>query len=360
MATEMMTHNVTERPDGRLEFAGRQPSWRALGTEVAGLDVMEAAKEAGLLGWNLRTEPVRHLTTGGRIVEVPGRVVLRDTSETDPERGAARALGVVGERYTQVPQERWVPWVQDVVSVADGQVYVDAMGSVDGGRLAFAVLGIEGSGGWTTSIGGFDKLASFLVITTSHDGSTPLSLTPHMLRLFCTNQVRGLAGKLSQSVYRVRHTASAGDLNARIAEARRALQIGSDFTNDVAVAAEGLLAQAVSDKQFENIIRVSYPDLDILYPTAAEVAATEEPPARQITRAEHRREALFGLWRGDTVAGSGIGGTAWGALQAVGEYADWVGSVRGGDDARARRSFVAAATIEAPKARAHEAVLALR
>jgi hypothetical protein len=151
-------------------------------------------------------------------------------------------------------------------------------------------------------------------------------------------------------------TASAGDLTHRIEDAREALTFGGRWGSQVVAEAERLLAKHCSDDDFDKIIRHAFPELKILDSGTAS--------GRGVTIATDKRDSLFDLFHGETVAGAGIGQTAWGAVQAVGERVDWYGSIKTTTDsvdiARARREFVAGGLqVETPKVRAYEIAAAL-
>lgn len=330
--------------------AARLAPWRQIGTPLAsGTPVLDGMDKAGLLGWNLRKQPLVHLDPVFGVMPVPGQHV---TIGNVPGQGPT-PLGVVGDRYWTLSNETIAEFVAVLAEqgAPDGAT-VDSMGTLYRGARAFACLRLEGS---EVVTGDGDVSQMFLNALWSHDGSTPLVLVPSPTRLSCTNQLRGLTRK-SDSVYRVRHLSGAGDLQGKIKDALAALGMTKTYVADMQAEADLLVSTAVTDKMFAEIIAASFPEIA--------KAEAGEIKGRALTMAENKQGELWGLWNGGTVKGAGIGGTAWGALQAIGEYVDWMGSVKGsgslGDaDARAVRALGNPAVVEGTKAKARAAVGAL-
>lgn len=351
--------NITINLDGSAEFASsRIPAWHRLGTTPGrDLSVMEGADLAGLLNWNLRKVPLVAVDHQFNTIPVPNKhLVLRD----QPGTTNPRALGVVGDRYTLSPQEEWLPFVEGVLGTsggADHGVYVDAMGSIDGGRVVFATLAFEGG---IFQIGGFDTHRTYLVVLTSHDGSHMLTARPTYTRVVCENTIRAMLGEPSSQTYRVKHTA--GITKQTIEDAQKAIGLTFEVQSQIADEAEKFLAAQVNDATFEKIIAASFPEMDKVLKAQA-----DQVSKRSLTMAENKRAALWQTWRSDTVAGAGIGGTAWGAMNAIGEYLDWGQSVKNSgedgygtpDNARAVRDLATPEQTEIVKARAYKVTKAL-
>lgn len=350
-------HNITQNAGGVTEFvASRTPAWHQLGI-VAGKDlsVLEAGEKAGLLSWDLRKEPLVAATPADGLMAVRDKfVVIRNVAGE-----GARALGVVGDRYHLVPQETWLPFIEAVLDSETGEgqgAYVDAMGSLDGGRVAFATIAFEGA---DFAIGGHDLHKTYLTVVTSHDGSIALTAKPTTIRVVCQNTVNAALGQFSTQTYRLKHLSGAGDLTAKVKDAQTALEITFAQRAAIIAEAEALLARKVVDHTFAQIIEATFPEIKALN------AGTQGMSKRSIALAQTKQEDLFGLWRGETVEGAGIGGTAYGVVQSIGEYLDHYGTVKGqaqyGSEANARavREFVGREAVDTVKVKAHAATLAL-
>jgi hypothetical protein len=143
--------------------------------------------------------------------------------------------------------------------------------------------------------------------------------------MYCANQQQQVTQGIAHKIV-IRHTSSAVE---RTALAQDTLVTAVKAMREMAADAERMRAQKVTNAKFDEIVGQ-------LYPKGGESKAAE-------TRHQNRLAALDAIWTGPTNAN--IGGTAWGAFQAVTEYDEWVRNVRGGDDgdtvekARARRSL---------------------
>jgi phage/plasmid-like protein (TIGR03299 family) len=347
--------NITQNADGTAEFtASRQPAWHQLGeTTSHRQSVEEGMRRAGLYGWNLRKEELVAALPEGLVKVKDQFATVRDVPGEGP-----RVLGVVGQRYQTVANEDWSGFVQALFETNGGEnegMFLDAAGSLDGGRVAFATLGFEGG---TFGIGGHDMMKTYVTVLTSHDGSLTLTARPTTIRVVCANTVNAMLGEVSKQVFGVRHTAKAEGISngVLLEEARAALKLTFTQREQIAAEAEKFLATAATDSDFDRIIRASFPDMT----KALDGAAAGQITGRSVALAESRRADLYGLWAGPTVAGAGIGGTAWGAINAIGEYADWYSTVKGsgvyGEDvARARRDMIGGSPVDTVKGRAFKA-----
>lgn len=330
-------------------LAPRQTPWAQIGTKAATGTVLGSMQDAGLLDWNMRKTPLMHVDPEFGVMPVPEKFV---NVGNVPGQGPT-PLGVVGERYWPLSNETVGEFVDVLVGTTSGVGgTLENIGTLYRGSRAFVSLRLSDL---DIVVGDGDVTQMYLNALWSHDGSTPVVLVPSPTRLSCTNQLRGLT-RGSDLVYRVRHLSGAGDMKSKVADAQAALGLTKNYQKAMQAEGDLLVSQAVTDDIFAEIIAASFPEIA--------KAKAGDLTGRGLTMAENREGELFGIWRGDTVAGAGIGGTAWGALQAIGEYTDWIGSVKGsgslGDaDARAVRALGNPAVVENTKARARRAVLEL-
>jgi hypothetical protein len=330
-------------------LAPRQTPWAQIGSKAGTGTVIGSMAEAGLLDWNLRKTPLIHLDPEFGPIAVPEKFV---NMAKIPGQGPT-PVGVVGERYWPLANEIVGEFVDTLVGVTSGVGGgMENLGTLYRGSRVFVSLRLADL---DIVVGDGDVTQMFLNCLWSHDGSTPVVLVPSPTRLSCTNQLRGLT-RNSDMLYKVRHLSGAGDMKGKVADAQAALGLTKNYVTAMQAEGDLLVSQEITDAKFAEIIAASFPEIA--------KAKAGDLTGRGLTMAENREGELFGIWRGDTVAGAGIGGTAWGALQAIGEYTDWVGSVKGsgslGDaDARAVRALGNPAVVENTKAKARRAVLEL-
>lgn len=327
-------------------FAERQLAFDTLGQKLFD-DTMtsaEALTEAKLANWNVRTVPAHGLLgmVDGipQLVAVPGKnVVVRD----NPFAQKVDPLGVVGDRYTIAQNEDAFDFLDHVVDSIDGSVYEYA-GAYHGGRKVFIGMRLPD----TIKVGGFDDVEVRVLTVNTHDGTSPFSLSLHVNRVACTNAIeltkRG--AKKAQQHWSMRHTSS---LSGKVAAARDTLQLTFAAVDEFQREAQQLIEHTIVKRQFERLVEGVFPIDRDSTPTAQR--------SQQRTRAEVR--AIYN----ESPTQEHIRGTAWGALNAFVEWADWSRDVRSSKvDADTARALAQLDSrhVENFKADVMDRVLALR
>jgi phage/plasmid-like protein (TIGR03299 family) len=334
--------NIERFANGEAAFASLQvPAWHRLGTVFE--DVMstdEILQTAHMADWNVRLIPAVQ-AHGDLLLEVPEKfTVIR----TNPVTGSVDALSVVGTKYTAVQNEQVFGFGQTILDNSPDAVWETA-GSIRNGRTIFGTLRMSGL---DIMVGGEDVVDCYLVVTSSHDGSTGVSAIVTPIRVVCKNTLAMAMGSAKAS-FKARHTAS---IDGRIDDAQEALGITYKFMEEFEATATKLADTKVDLSQLEQIVETIWAK----DPKWDDIGADERRTG--LTRWENRLETIGSIYvgkgeRGDTM--STITGTGWGALNAVTEYTDWYGRVTGRDERAA--GFNSA--NESLKAKALDAVLAV-
>lgn len=305
----------------QASFASRRfPAWHALGT-VFQEDVTteEMLRLAHLDNWNVRLEDII----------LPGRSSVNyfATVRTNPFDQGNDVLGVVKERYRPYQNESLFDFGD---AILDGGRWETA-GSIKEGRVVFGSLALDHDVVIDPS-GVSDKINSYLLVSTSHDGSLSIQATVTPVRVVCANTLAvALSG--AKQAYKFRHTATA---EGRIAAAREALGVAHKFMDALEVEAQALYQTAITDQKFFDIVQAAYPKPE------QDVKGSE-------TKWQNKVNTLFDIYQSDTVSGAGIGGTAWGAYNTLTERLDWFRNPRKGDASGAyvaASGFDAATTVE--------------
>ncbi|MCU0297307.1 MAG: DUF945 domain-containing protein [Candidatus Nanopelagicales bacterium] len=286
---------------------------RTLGFEHLGFKVTEdmtvqqALEAAHLTDWNVRTEPLTAMTSDG-VFHLDRHQIIMRTFDGQP-----RPIAPTGKQYTPVQNEELAAFAATILDESD--LRVAACGSVDDGRRVFLLLKSPDD----VTYGGTDKVAPYLTVATGHDGTMSTIVKPLWIRLFCTNQIGGiLRTKGVAHSYSVRHTST---IQGKVAQAREALGLQHNLQDELDAEIERLLSVKVTDQTFEKAVDAVAPITDDLKPAGR-------------TRREKVRDDLWTLWNADTQ--KPIAGTAWAAVNTVGEYVDWFGPGAGDADKRAR------------------------
>ena len=305
----------------QASFASRRfPAWHALGTVFQeDVTTAEMLRLAHLDNWNVRLEDII----------LPGRSSVNyfATVRTNPFDQGNDVLGVVKERYRPYQNESLFDFGD---AILDGGRWETA-GSIKEGRVVFGSLALDHDVVIDPS-GVSDKINSYLLVSTSHDGSLSIQASVTPVRVVCANTLAvALAG--AKQAYKFRHTATA---EGRIMAAREALGVAHKFMDALEVEAQALYQTAITDQKFFDIVQAAYPKPE------QDVKGSE-------TKWQNKVNTLFDIYQSDTVSGAGIGGTAWGAYNTLTERLDWFRNPRKGDASGAyvaASGFDAATTVE--------------
>ena len=298
-----MAHEL-ETVNGQTAFASlREPAWHKLGTvfneEVSTEKMLELAK---LDKWNVRLEEIA--IPDGFNSDKSYNYVVR----TNPfDRKQSDVLGVVGERYRILQNEELFDFGD---ALLDGGGRWETAGSIKGGRQVFGSLALERETVLDPS-GVSDKINSYLLVNTSHDGSIAIQASVTPVRVVCANTLNLALGtgvgrnrSVKQS-FKIRHTQTA---SGKIQAAREALGLANVYLDEFDKMAQEMIQKTVSNDKFQEIIRMAYP-----MPEADKKGAL----SKWNTKIEQLEQIYVGQFN-DTIAG-----TAWGALNAMTERIDW-------------------------------------
>lgn len=322
-------HNLEIGSRGQVAFATRaEPAWHMLGevfAEDEHVTTADMLRRAFLANWNVRAEPLTAVINGEEIVVPDQNVIVRDnpfwTPDSDEE--PINALAVVGDRYRVVQNEEAFGFGD---ALLDGGGVWETAGSIDLGRKVFGSLLIDREV-VIDPTGSNDKTRTYLLISTSHDGSLAVQASITPVRVVCQNTLNVALGNIAQS-FKMRHTQSVG---GRVDEARKALDLTFSYMDNFEAEAKELFETETTNAEFVKLVTDLYPK-----PESESKAA--------LTRWENKVDLLGDIWNGgvedapDTM--STITGTAWGALNALIEAQDWYRTPKNGN----YESVAAAAT----------------
>ena len=306
-----MAHEL-ETQNGVASFASfREPAWHGLGTVFTEeKNTKEMLEAANLNGWNVRLEDMEtpsHLTSDKKYQYVL-RTNPTDNSQTD-------ILGVVGERYHVMQNEDLFSFGDNIL---DGGGRWETAGAIKGGRVVFGSLALERETVLDPT-GVADKIKTYLLINTSHDGSIAIQASITPVRVVCANTLNVALnrtkkkGGVKQS-FKIRHTQTA---SGKVQVARETLGMANAYMDSFDIMAKSLFATEVNAKMFNDIILAAYPK-----PEADSKGA--------IKKWENKVDVINDIYTGEF--NGMIAGNAWGAYNALTERLDWYRSARGGSN----------------------------
>ena len=307
-----MAHDL-ESVNGQTAFASlRQPAWHGLGTvfenEVTTKEMLDLAH---LSDWNVRLEDVA-IPDG--FESDKGYSFVTRTNPFDNTKNDV--LGVVGERYVPMQNEDLFDFGDLML---DGGGRWETAGSIKGGRQVFGSLALERETVLDPN-GVGDKVNTYLLINTSHDGSVAIQASITPVRVVCANTLNlalsAVTGKKAvKQSFKIRHTATA---SGKVAQAREALGLANAYMDEFDIMAKNMIETEISKAKFDEIVALAYP-----------------APKGEDKKGSHKKhntkvDLIQSIYVGDY--NNTISGTKWGAFNALTERLDWYRSARGGNN----------------------------
>lgn len=322
-----MGHGIEQdRQGGRATFvAVKDGGWHELGTVVdRPIDVVEGLDLAHLSGLDYHAERVAAVVGGQYVPANDARAVVR----RNPFTRDWEVLGVVGGRYVVHTPEEVFAFGERVIEQGHP---LSALGSIDNGRRAFAAFSLDG-----IRIGGEDQVDMFLNVLTDFTGRMNTIVRVSGIRVVCRNTFNAVHGQAELPTYRVRHAGRA--LSTHVDDARRALDVGWAAMEEFQREAEAFLAREVTGAEFDRIV-------DRLLPVAPGLGD------RALRAREQARQDVRHLYE-DSPTTDGVRGTAWGALNAFTEWADWTSGRYADASARMAAQVMPGSRIDKSRGRA--------
>jgi phage/plasmid-like protein (TIGR03299 family) len=327
-----MAHDLEQYGDD-VAFALRgEPAWHGLASvifdEDAHITTADMLKSAHLNDWNVSLEEVT-FPAGYRPV-TPAFAVTR----TNPFDGGTDVLGVVGDRYKVMQNEELFSFGDNLT---DGGAEWESAGSIKKGRQVFGALTLP-SEFILDPQGIADKTKSYLLVTTSHDGSASITACVTPVRVVCQNTLN-MALNGSKQQFKIRHTQKA---DGRVEEARRILGLSVAHMDNFSKVAEELFQTSITNAQFDKIVEALYP-------------APDADAKGALTMHTKKVDLIKALYLNSPTQ-QGITGTAWGALNALTERVDYFRNGRGNTEGLMASASGFEAGVNAEKARILSAV----
>ena len=289
----------------------REPAWHGLGTvfseEKTTAEMLETAK---LSNWNVRLEDVviPDSLTSDKSYQYVIRTNPFNNEQTD-------VLGVVGERYVPLQNEDLFSFGDNIL---DGGGRWETAGSLKNGRVVFGSLALERETVLDPE-GVADKVKTYLLINTSHDGSIAIQASITPVRVVCANTLNLALGSIKKKngvkqSFKIRHTQTA---EGKIAVARETLGLANKYMDEFDKMAHAMIQKEITAQDFHKIILAAYPKPD-------------KDSKGAIKKWENKIDTINDIYTGEF--NGMIANTAWGAFNALTERIDWYRSARGGNN----------------------------
>ena len=294
-------------------------AWVRGGTAVEATSAASAATQAGL-NWTVRTGALeavstpliidQHGVTPATYINVPKKqAIIREDNNS--------VIGIVGSKYKMVQNMEVFNALDTLIDAGDARYA--AAGEYNGGASIWMVLELPQGINVAN-----DPHAAFLLVKTSHDGSSSVVIKPIIERLFCANQVNGLISnrngnrnrKYNEYTYRMSHTTNQ---ELSIADIRNITNLTYTAIADYQLVANNLLSKTMTRGETLNFFKQVW----------ALPSTVEDKPYALLSRGERKqqtiaKEARDKAWAiySQSETQENIRGTAFGAWHAVVEFAD--------------------------------------
>jgi phage/plasmid-like protein (TIGR03299 family) len=330
---------IEQAADGSHSFASViGKGWHDLGTVFDTPQSAETLLTTANADYPVFMAPLYVTATDGSQVEMPGRKAI---CRTRPITGEIQPLGIGSDIYEPISnREAFIDFGNQVVQSTEP--LAASCGVLYEGKRAFMCWRLPRD----LMIGGVDAHEMWMTLMHSHDQSWPLTVTVGMIRSACANTCRYNLRNATHK-WTIRKRAGA---KLRLQEVRESLQMSWAYGDEWQHLADSLVNTKMPVNTFDAMITANFgPKVD--------PKDKKEPSKKALTQWDDKRGKLLGLFTtADTQ--ENIRGTAYAALQAVGEYCDWhttvrnSGAAKGFDSPEAFkfwRSWDDAVTVATPK-----------
>jgi phage/plasmid-like protein (TIGR03299 family) len=320
-----MAHNIMERNGVYSMFCvvDRDAAWHKLGQRTPNaVEWREAMRLAGL-EWSV----VKRNLYDADGKSLPAFGIFRQDDNA--------FLGSVGERYTPIQNISAFKFVDELLEATDGSHY-DSAGALGNGERIWVAAKVPFD---FEPVAG-DKTQTYLLFTTSHDGSVSATGKLSTVRVVCQNTLSSALSGKGETI-RVKHTRNAADR----------MQSAIDAMRGVGSSVESLRNKLTQLAQVKVTRESLTGILDRLFPKPKDEKANT-------TRRENILADVLKLYESnDRNAFPSIRGTGYNLLNAVTEYTDHVRSAKGADQTAARAASAMFGSGDSLKTEALQVIL---
>lgn len=216
----------------------RETPWHGLGVRCEeALNSADALRIAGL-DWTVESKPV--FTENG--VELAGYRLNQRSSDGKP-------LGIVSDKYRVVQNADAFEFTDELVG---GDVRYETAGSLNGGKRVWMLAKMP-----ETKVAG-DEVEPYLCFTNVHDGTGAIKVCMTPIRVVCNNTLN-FALKQAKRSWSAVHV---GDFAAKVAEAKKALDLAGEYMDALDVFALQMANTTLKLDKVNELIGEMFPIKD--------------------------------------------------------------------------------------------------
>lgn len=284
----------------------RRNPFNVAGKAVTATSAQDAARQANL-DWHVQLADLQAKAIsndGVSLLDVPSTFATVRTNND----GNQSVLGTVGSRYKVLQNGEMFSALDALVE--SGEARYASAGELKGGAKVWMMLALPKE----VKIEG-DPHAAYLLARTSHDGSCSLGITPVINRIWCANQISGIFRRGTK--YELKHTTNA---KLSVSDIRQMLNVIYTGIDDYESIASHLLSKKIDDRDAVDIFKKMWSVPSIIEDTPYSLLSTGQ--RRVYNTATQARQTANNIYLGSTGTQDHLKGTAFGAFQAIVEYAD--------------------------------------
>lgn len=286
-----MAHNIAENK--RMFYTGEAP-WHGLGKKLDNPATSKEAIEAAGLDYLVELQPLKY--------EVPScktepQIVPQYRATVRKDNGAF--LGMVSERYTIVQNHDAFDFFDNVVGEKAAMYHT--AGALGNGERIWILAKLPKS----IMVFKDDVVDKYLLLTTSHDGKSPLMAYFTPVRVVCQNTLNASMTDAASGIA-IRHV---GDISTKVQEAREVLGLSMKYFGEFEETAKAFCAKQMNSQRLSAYVN--------------RVLDVEESDLVDNKRAANVKATILSLAEAGKGNGeTGVRGTLWAAYNGVTEYAD--------------------------------------
>jgi phage/plasmid-like protein (TIGR03299 family) len=303
-------------------FTAGEPAWHGLGINVANAVTARQAIILAHLDWTVEKRKLyAHWGGDGQSLEVPNWFA---TMRTDTNA----VLGVVSDQYRVLQNVDAFTFMDE--AIAEGAAMWETAGALNDGRRIWMLARIPKS---VKAMQG-DEVNPYALLCSSHDGSLAVHIKPTTVRVVCNNTLTLALSKYEAKALVVRHTQS---LKGKMALARQHLGVIGQKVVTFEQQAQALAKVSMKGTEVVNYVEKFFPTKQ--KPNFSDGAALlNQIVNTKLDRGSVVSDLLAGHYaETERIAKRNQGildqiitnyendparGTAWGAYNAVSQYAD--------------------------------------
>jgi len=303
-----MAHDLCTDANGKAEmmFVGEMP-WHGLGTRLTQPPTAGDAIRAAGLDWAVTK---KQLFVGDEHRPLPGQyAIVREDRWYRNEDGL---LGTVGQSYTPLQNVDAFSFFDPIIKT--GAASYESAGALRKGERVWVMARLREDFQVTEE----DKIARFLLLSNTHDGTASVQVKFTPVRVVCKNTLNQALAR--GPALRVPHTR---DIKARLDDANGiALKAIQQHFDDLGRYFQAMLAVRMTEDKLQGYLRSVF-----IEPSKNMEQKRLKKALSQVQTDRKESARLFREGKGNAL--KGVCGTLWAAYNGITEYVDFHRGVYG-------------------------------